>query len=252
MADISKLKGLNGTVYDIKDTVARQMATGGIILVGETTTAIVDLASTPTSLSIVGKDDPYTVKANDAVFYGSEEFVWDGTKWHKFGDRTGLGALALKDSASGPYTPAGTVSQPTFTGETLESTGKFTPQGSVSAPNVTVTPETATIFKASSATSGGAVTPGVAAQATMPVLTMTVQDEVMEFSWTPGAFTPNTPTSVTLPTFAEQQVATGIASATASQPTFTGSEGDVEVSGTPAGTVSQPTFSGTPDTVSVS
>lgn len=252
MADISQIKGLNGTVYNIKDTVARQMATGGIILIGETTTALVDLATTPTSLTIVGEDDPHTVASNEAVFYGSEEFVWDGTRWHKFGDRTGLGALALKDSASGSYTPAGTVSQPTFSGESLNSTGKFTPEGSVSAPTLSVTPETATIYKASSASSGGSVTAGVAAQATMPTLGMSVVDEVLELSWTAGSFTPNTPTAVTLPTFSEQTVATGIASATASQPTFTGSEGDLSVSGTPAGTVSQPTFSGTPDTIVVS
>ena len=44
---------------------------------------------------------------------------------------SGLGSLATKNSASGSYTPAGSVSQPTFTGSAMTSTGKFTPEGTV-------------------------------------------------------------------------------------------------------------------------
>jgi len=126
------------------------------------------------------------------VFYAKKEFVFDGTKWHEFGDMSGLGALALKDTASATYTPAGTVSQPTFTGTSTTSTGSFTPEGtvskptftgtqgsvsvkgtpsgtigvgtgtanytpdgSVSTPTITVTPSTTTKYVAASATGGG-------------------------------------------------------------------------------------------------
>lgn len=209
-------------------------------------------------------------------------------------------------------TPAGTVSQPTFTGSELTSTGKFTPAGSVStpeftgtegnvsvsgtpvgsigvgsgaanytptgsvsAPTLTVTPFTTTKYVADSATGGGSVTPGVAAQASMPQLATSIDNDTLIISWTPGSFTANQPTAVTLPTFSGQTIATGIESASAtapaftgngvnltftgeqmsasgkftpsgnvSKPSFTGTEGNVNVSGTPAGTVSQPTFSG--------
>lgn len=76
--------------------------------------------------------------ANDAVFYINKEFVFDGTYWHEFGDMTGLGSLAQKNSVSASYTPAGSVSQPTFEGSSLSSTGSYTPAGSVSAPTVTL------------------------------------------------------------------------------------------------------------------
>ena len=205
------------------------------------------------------------------------------------------GDLAYKDSASGSFTPSGTVSQPSFTGSSTTSTGKFTPsgsvsltnsnqtatvskadsgeatytpEGSVSTPTITVTPSTVTKYVAASADGGGSVTAGSAASCTMP--TYTVANEVLTI--TGGSFTANTPTAVTLPSFAEQTIATGISSASSTQPSFTGTgarlvtenisipssasftgtEDDVSVSGTPTGTVSQPSFTGTADTVTVS
>ena len=128
MAELSKITLPSGTTYDIKDAVARQALTGAIVLKGVTSTALTDEATT-NPITIDGES--YTAKNNDAVFYGKAEFVFDGTKWHEFGDMSGLGSLALKNSASGTYTPAGTVSQPTFSGSELTSTGKLTPEGSV-------------------------------------------------------------------------------------------------------------------------
>lgn len=110
-----------------------------------------------------------------------------------------LGDLALKDRATASYTPS----------------------GSVSAPTVTVTPTTVERFLAQSATGGGSVSAGTAASCTFPSLTMNVENEVLSLFWTAGTFATNTPTSVTLPTFASTQVVTG-ATASASQPTFTG------------------------------
>lgn len=148
MADISQITLPSGTTYDIKDTVARQSATGGIKLVGTTTTALVDESTTN---PIVVDGSSYTAQNQDAVFYEKKEFVFDGTKWHEFGDMTGLGGLALKDSAS----------------------GSFTPSGSVSAPNVSVTPTTDSVY---SITDVG----------NLPELTLTVSNEVLSIGWDAG------------------------------------------------------------------
>lgn len=293
MPDISKIKLPSGTEYSLKDEVARQAAAGGIQLKGTTTTALTDEATT-NPIKIGGQN--YTAQNQDAVFYGKKEFVFDGTMWHEFGDMSGLGALAKKDSATASYKPAGTVSQPTFTGNEMESTGDYapsggvskptftgtkgnvsvkgTPAGSVSAPTLTVTPSTVSKYVAASASGGGAVTAGTAAQCTMPQLAVSVENEVLSLGWTDGSFTPNTPTAVTLPSFSKQTIATGISSATATMPTFTGEEmtatgeftpqGDVskpefvgdlatlKVKGTPSGTVTKPTFSGTQATITAS
>lgn len=109
--DISKIK-IGSTIYDIKDVTARAAAVGTIKLKGTTTTALTDEATT-NPIKISNAD--YTAVANDAVFYGKKEFVFDGTKWHEFGDMSGLGALATKDSASASYTPAGTNAASTVT-----------------------------------------------------------------------------------------------------------------------------------------
>ena len=249
MANISKIITLNGTEYDICDAVARATLSGAILIKGATTTALEDEATTN---PITINEESYTAVANDAVFYNHKEFVFDGQKWHEFGDMTGLGSLATKNSASTTYTPAGTVSQPTFSGNSLTSSGNFTPNGSVSAPTITVTPTTENDYVASSSTGGGSVVAGTAASCSMPVLTTTVSNEILTLGWTDGSFTANTPTSVTLPSFTQKTLVNGIDSATATAPTFTGTEGEVSVSGTPTGTVSQPTFTGTQATITVS
>lgn len=294
MPDISKITFPSGVTYNIKDEVARQTAAGGIQLKGVTTTALTDEATT-NPIKIGGSD--YTAVSQDAVFYGKKELIFDGTKWHEFGDMSGLKALATKDTASASYKPAGTVSQPTFTGNNMTSTGDFTPEGtvskptfsgtegnlsvsgtpagtiskgtgtanytpegSVSKPTITVTPNTVSKYVAGSATGGGAVTAGTAASCTLPVLTTSVANEVLTIGWTAGSFTANTPTAVTMPTFAQQTIATGIKSATSTQPSFTGTGAELKFTGssmtstgkfTPAGSVSQPTFTGDSGSVSV-
>jgi hypothetical protein len=226
MAEISQITTVNGTTYDIKDATARQMATGGIQLKGTTTTALTDEATT-NPITISGSS--YTAVNQDAVFYGKKEFVFDGTKWHEFGDMSGLGSLASKNSASGSFTPAGSVSQPTFTGESLTSSGSYKPEGTVSTPTITVTPDTGTV---NSITDVG----------TLPALTMTVANENLTFGFSQGS----------LPTKGSNTtVVTGIRSATSTQPTFTGTSKSVSVTGTPEGTVSKPTFTGTQGTVTV-
>ena len=52
---------------------------------------------------------------------------------------------------------------------------------------------------------------------------------MLVLDWTPGTFTANTPTAVTLPEFTSQTIVTGIESASASTPTFTGTAKNVTV-----------------------
>lgn len=110
-----------------------------------------------------------------------------------------IGALAWKNSASGGYTPA----------------------GSLSGGAISVTPSTTSFYAATSSTGGGSRTNGTAAS-----WSATVSDDTLTFAWTT-----NTPTAVTMPTFTSKTVATGIQSATIStQPTFTGTAATITVS----------------------
>ena len=279
MADISKITLPSGSTYDIKDAQARAdiealqgIAAGGIQLVGKTTTAITDGATTS---PITVNNASHNAIKGDLVFYGNKEFVWDGTKWLEFGDMGSLGALAYKDNASATYTPAGSVSQPTFTGTSLTSTGTFTPAGGVTVSTKTTTNKTATVSKASSGTAtytpegsvskptftGSStsvsvtgtptgsvskpnitVTPttetvnSITAVGTLPSWSATVSNENLTIAWAAG----------TLPTKgANQSVMTGASAALAAAPTFTGNEVTFSGSCTPEGDVSQPTFTGT-------
>lgn len=299
MAEISKIALPSGTVYDIKDEVARQAASAGVSFVrctdagstpkdvewdddGTTITGtLVASASTTGAFYLV----PATTQGGKDIFaeyitvtYGSGD---DKTySWEKIGttdiDLSDLKGLAYKDSATGNYTPEGTVSQPSFTGtegnvsvsgtplgsiSVGSGTTNYTPAGSVAAPELTVTPSTETVYVAASATGGGSVTAGSAASCTLPSLTTSVSGETLTIGWSAGSFSANTPTAVTLPSFSSQSVATGISSATATAPAFTGTAVDLEFTGsattstgkfTPSGSVSQPTFSGTEKAVTVS
>lgn len=263
MPDLKRITLTSGTTYDVVDQGARDLIdglTGYTKYLGVTTTPLTDGSST-NPITIDGES--VTAETGNIVNYNSKEFIFNGNVWQEFGDLSGLGDLAFKDSASGSYTPSGTVSKPTFTGtqgtvnvsgsissgtvsidtgtgtanytpagsvsqptfsgSELTSTGKFTPSGSISKPNVNVTPTTTTV---NSITDVG----------TLPELTMTVQNETLVFGWDAG----------TLPTKGSNtSVMTGASAALASNPTFTGTEGNVSVKGTPGGTVSKPTFSGT-------
>ena len=221
-----------------------------------------------------------TISKDDGVTY----------QWEKFGSievpdlsnyvsKAEAGDLAYKDSASGSFTPSGTVSQPTFTGSSTTSTGKFTPSGSVSLTNsnqsatvapaesgaATYTPTGSVSAPTISVESAGATTTvnSITAVGTLPELTTTVSNGTLTIGWSAG----------TLPTKGSNTtVKTGDASYSASAPSFTGTgvrlvtddisvpssasfsgtEGNVSVTGTPSGTVSQPSFTGTADTVTVS
>ena len=275
MADISQIKLPNGTTYNIKDANARERIEAlesFTTYLGVTTTALTDGATT-NPITINGQN--VTAQSGNIVLYGNQEFIFDGTHWNQFGDLSSLGSLAYKNTASGSFTPAGTVSQPTFNGDTINSTGSFTPAGSVKLTNSNKT-------AAVSAAESGAVTytpDGTVAAPTISVKTAGTTTTVN--SITAVGTLPNytvsgevlTLTQGTLPTKGKNQtVKTGDAAYQATDPEFTGTgvrlvtgnisvptsasfsgtAGAVSVSGTPSGTVSQPTFTGTTGSVTVS
>ena len=293
MADISKITLPSGSVYDIKDAQARadiaaisDVLAGGVSLIGTTTTAITDQATTPTTISI-NNTDTAVIKGN-LVIYNKKEFLWDGTKWQELGDLGAFKALAYKDTASATYTPAGTVSKPTFTGtsssvsitatdntsgnyqpkgtvsqptfsgNSLTSTGSFTPEGGVTT--ATTENKTATVSKAASGTA--TYTPeGSVSAPTISVATAGSTTTVN--SITAVGTLPNLTTTVsnenltigwsagTLPTKgANTTVKTGDASYSASTPSFTGTGARLVT-----GNIAVPktyTFTGTAGSLSVS
>ena len=110
----------SGNVYDLCDSAARSRIDAleaYSAYLGVTTTALDD-GSTTNPVTIAGES--VTAKHGEIVNYGSSEFIWNANLttpcWQQFGDLSALGDLAYEDTATGSYTPAGSVSQPTFTG----------------------------------------------------------------------------------------------------------------------------------------
>lgn len=223
----------SGSVYKVVDEGARELIKELFNFheyLGVTTSPITE-GSTINPVIIDGES--VTATAGDVVTLSTDATEWAFSstgKWQKFGELSGLGKLAFKDSVSASYTPAGTVSQPTFTGT------EFTPAGTVSQPT----------FSGSELTSTGSYTPAgtlsnvavgsktikqFKTQGTMP--TFNVQNHRLIIG------------DGILPT--GEDVSVGDGSVT-TQPTFSGTAATISVKGTPAGTVSQPTFSGTPVT----
>ena len=131
-AYISKIQLPSGSdPYYIKDEEARELIENlenYTDYLGVTTTSLSD-GSTTNPITINGSS--VTAKKGNIANYQSAEFIFNGTAWQEFGDLSGLGDLAYKDSASGSYTPAGSVNQPTFTGTPKDVTVTGTASGSV-------------------------------------------------------------------------------------------------------------------------
>ena len=272
---ISKIK-VGNTSYYIKDAELREkvntLENSALHYLGKTTSSLTD-GDTTNPITIDSKQ--VTAQSGDVVVVESSlsdrtelEFIFNGTKWQEFGSSGALKALAFKNSASANYTPAGTITTPTFAGtenqtisvtgtpsgtistDAAASSGNYTPTGSVSSPNITITPTRAT---------GKLVTDaGTAASCTLPTLSTSVdENETLIISWTAGSYTAGT-----APTLENSPSAlTDVSAALASTPTFTGNAVDITFSGnslnstgtfTATGTVSTPTFIGTQDTISVS
>lgn len=181
---ISQITLPSGNTYDIKDAEGRELIAelqAYTEYLGVTTTALTDGATTnPITIG----DKSVTAKKGNIANYGAKEFIFNGTAWQEFGDLSALGALAYKDSASATYTPAGFVSQPTFSGsegnisvsgtatgdisaqtfagDEMTATGSFTPAGDVSQPTFAGDAMTST----GNYTPAGNITMGVDAKGT--------------------------------------------------------------------------------------
>ena len=113
MSKITLPVNVNGEIqnieFTIKDAEARQMITdlgNALYWIGVTTTALSEGATT-NPISIGGQD--VTAKLGGLASYNGMEYAWNGSAWQGMGPNN-LGALAYKNSASGDYTPAGSVS----------------------------------------------------------------------------------------------------------------------------------------------
>lgn len=207
---------------------------------GITTTALTD-GSTTATLTIDEETKTFTSSdAGAVVIYQEKEFVWNGTKWQEFGSTGSLKALAFKDSASGSYTPAGTVSVSTNATTNKTATvspagsgdATYTPAGSVAAPTVSVS-------SAGSTTTVNSIT----AVGSLPAFGATVSSENLTLTWDAGS----------LPTKgSDTTVKTGDASYTASAPSFTGTGVRLVTGNIAVPSTYTASFSGTQDTITVS
>ena len=147
MSKITLPVNINGEIvnveFTIKDAEARQMITdlgNALYWIGVTTTALSEGATT-NPISVNGED--VTAKLGGLASYNGMEYAWNGSAWQGMGP-SNLGALAYKNSASGNYTPGGTVAiskgtdtTDTVTGVTANGT---TPYFTQSGETVTFNP----------------------------------------------------------------------------------------------------------------
>lgn len=167
---VISIVNVNGVDYEVKDAWAREAIEGlgnPTHFLGETTSSIVDRQDLN---PIIINKKSVTAVAGDIVVHSNAEFIYSGSVWIELGDLSGLGDLAYKDSASGSYTPSGTVSQPSFSGSELTSTGTFTPSGDVTLSGGTAQTLVASVGKESATVkvldAAGSVTAGSAASFT--------------------------------------------------------------------------------------
>lgn len=142
MADISKIN-LGGTVYNIKDSVARDAIVNTLKFKGITTVALTN-EGTQVPTDIYGaKATTADIRVGDLVVHDKAEYVWIEKKsgetstkqWCLLDALNAYGKLASKDSATGTTSSNGThkhsVTVPTYTGAASNFSGKYTPAGTV-------------------------------------------------------------------------------------------------------------------------
>lgn len=121
MADISSITLPNNESYNFKDAYARSQISAlesYSDYLGVTSTVLTDGATT--NPVTVNNESVTAVKGN-IVNYESKEFIWNGSAWQEFGDMSAVGALGFKNSATGSFTPAGSVSGTAVTADNTTS-----------------------------------------------------------------------------------------------------------------------------------
>lgn len=287
---ISKIMLPSGSTYFFKDLQARSdisaiesAIAGGVTFMGETTTALTDGATT-SSVTINGNS--VTAVKGYLVVYQSTEFIYDGTKWIELGDLSLIGDLGWQDSATTEYTPAGSVSKPSFTPSSVDvsftitdnTSGNYQPKGTVSKPNFTgstssfngtITPSGSVALKTTNRTAtvsagSGSVTYTPEGTITVPTISIKTPGATTTFnSITSTGTLPELTASVsdetlaltwnagTLPTKGENvTVRTGDAALQSSIPTFSGT--GVRLVTDNIAVPTSASFTGDEDTVNVS
>lgn len=149
---------VSGTVtnveYTLKDAEAREMIEDlghALYWMGVTTDALTDGATTN---PITINSESVEAKLGGMASYDGSEFVWNGSAWQELG-KNNFGALAFKSSASGTYTPAGSVAITQGT-DTTDTVTPFGTAGTLPDAYYTVSGETATFnFSAGSLPTAG-------------------------------------------------------------------------------------------------
>lgn len=149
---------VGGTVtnveYTLKDAEAREMIEDlghALYWMGVTTDALTDGATTN---PITINSESVEAKLGGMASYDGSEFVWNGSAWQELG-KNNFGALAFKSSASGTYTPAGSVAITQGT-DTTDTVTPFGTAGTLPDAYYTVSGETATFnFSAGSLPTAG-------------------------------------------------------------------------------------------------
>lgn len=137
-----------GTTID-PTSIADNSTSVAYIKTGDATAIGYYSGTAPTTTTYTYNGVTYNVtykelKAGDVVICGKLEFAYSDAdkKWHEFGSTGSLKALAFKDTASCSYKPKGSVSS-TFTGTAktvkhtvtnsgaVSASGSFTPEGTV-------------------------------------------------------------------------------------------------------------------------
>ena len=187
---------INGvsSLIELKDAAARAAMVGGTHYRGVTTSELSDGATT-SPIAIGGES--YTPLNGDIVVVNStsSEYIFSTSDnaWHLFGDLSDIAALGFENDA----------------------VASITPEGTLSGFGVAVDTESGKYVIADNATDAGSITPNTGTADDLDIAVGGANNDTLVFDWTPGV-----PLGVTLPTFTQQDIVTGVSNVT--QPTFSG------------------------------
>ena len=191
MADISEITLPSGATYDIKDATARNDIS---ILKGSATGAMHYAGVTTTALANGSSTSPININEEDYTPSNGDVVIYGQLEF----------VWSTSDKKWHEFGSTGSLKGLAFKDSASAS---YTPAGSVSAPTISVAVNTAS------------VTP-ITGVGTLPNFTATVANETLTLGFSAGS----------LPTKgAEVTVATGIKSASASVPEFTGGASTITV-----------------------
>lgn len=189
MADISEITLPSGATYDIKDATARSEIS---ILKGSGTGAMHYAGVTTTKLENGSSTSPIKINEADYTPSNGDVVIYEQLEF----------VWSTSDKKWHEFGSTGSLKGLAFKDSAIAS---YTPAGSVSAPTVTVAVNTAS------------VTP-ITGVGTLPSFTASVSNEVLTLGFSAGSL-PTKGTAVT--------VATSIKSASASAPSFTGTNATI-------------------------